>query len=227
MTIAALRALLDAEQPDVIRPPAPKLPARSIHPRSKEKTQVNAYTAVIVSMHRDGYSDQQIADHLVVDLTEVTEAIDAHQAAGAEPETADAPEDQPAQREERVQPAASGDEELLAWAEQHQEAAVRRYAQQAREALAALRERRSVDAELEQIHSEASEIEQRLTALREREAQLKPRTKQQRTKRDYDPREVRTWARQHGFTVPDRGVIPKDVLTAWRERNAPSLRSVS
>lgn len=171
MTIAALRALLEVEQPDV-------------------------------------------------DLAEVTDTIDTHR----RPQTADDSTDRPAVRIELA--ATDGDANLLAWADQHQAAAVGRHAQRAREALAALRERRSVEAELEQIQGEASEIEQRLTTLRQREAELKPQ-KQRRPSRDYKPREVRQWARGVGLDVPDRGAIPHTVLNAWRERHRPTpLRPV-
>lgn len=220
MTVAALRALLDAAQPDVVRPPAPRLPPRRTHPRShtrparneKVNLSVNAYTAVILSMHADGYSDQQIADHLQVDREEVAQTINDNQQQAQEAAGPDGAE-----------------EDLLDWADAHTDAAVRRDAQRARTALAALRERRVADAELARITAEKTEVEQRLAQLAEREAQLKPKTggRKPRQLRDHDPREVRTWARQQGLEVPDRGRIPKDVLAAWRNRYGTALQAVS
>jgi hypothetical protein len=215
MTIAALQRLLAEVQPDVVRPPAPKLPPRRIHPRSKENQHVNAFTAVTLSMHRDGYSDQQIADKLGIDIGEVTEIIDADRAQqNTEPQ---ASAEQPTAAREAPAEEIPELADLLVWAAAHDDQAVRDHAAQASAALAALRERRRVDAELDQITTEAAELEKRLADLRTRESELRPQPPV-RKKRDYDPREVRTWAREQGLTVPNRGQIPKDVLTAWRQR---------
>lgn len=38
---------------------------------------------------------------------------------------------------------------------------------------------------------------------------------------DYDPRIVRAWAREHGYTVPARGrYLPEHIVTAWRQDGA-------
>ncbi|MFD5899644.1 histone-like nucleoid-structuring protein Lsr2 [Streptomyces sp. NPDC060366] len=214
MTIAALRLLLDEVQPDVVRPPAPQLPPRRIHPRSKENRHVNAYDAVILSMNSDNYSDQQIADHLGIDRAEVTQIIDVAKAdQSGRPQV-------PAERIEQQAPAPEaipGVAELLAWAAAHDDKAVRADGERAAAVLGALRERRQVDAELEQITTEATQLEKRLTELRTRECELRPAAKPGK-QRDYDPREVRAWAREQQLAVPDRGQIPKDVLAAWRQR---------
>jgi hypothetical protein len=225
MTIAALQRLLDQEQPDVVRPPAPKLPPRRTHPRSQETHQVDAYNAVALSMNADGYSDQQIADRLGIDIEEASKIIDTNLAPAAqEPDEAD-------ERGQDEESAAGvpGVEDLLAWAAAHDDRAVRKHADQARESLNALRQRRAADDELATIQGETEKLSQRLQELREREALLRPKTgKKQRPARDYDPREVREWARSNGFEVPDRGQIPKKVLEAWRTRSgATQLRSVS
>lgn len=34
--------------------------------------------------------------------------------------------------------------------------------------------------------------------------------------RDYDPAEVRTWAKEHGVAVSERGRISADVVSQWR-----------
>jgi len=189
----------------------PQLPPRRIHPRSKENQHVDAYNAVILSMNNDGHSDQQIADHLGIDRAEVTQIIDA---AKGVPVLVPVP----------VSEAMPGVAELLAWAAAHDDKAVRADGEQAAAVLAALRERRQVDAELEQITTEASQLEKRLTELRTRESELRPAEKNKK-QRDYEPREVRAWGRQNGYNVPDRGHIPNDVLNAWRARHSPQLQS--
>lgn len=234
-TVTALLPLLGEAQPVVTASPAPLLPPRQPHPCPKENHQVNAYRAVVLSMNRDGYSDQQIADELKVSIEEVTQTIDAAKAdqsgqppAPAEPteETAPAPAEETASV--LVPEPMPGVDELLAWAAAHDDTAVRADGEQAAAVLAALRERRQVDAELEQITSEATQLEKRLTELRTRENELRPAaTNKKQQQRDYEPGEVRAWARQNGYTVPERTRIPKDVLTAWRARHAPQLQAAS
>ncbi|MFF4902590.1 histone-like nucleoid-structuring protein Lsr2 [Streptomyces sp. NPDC001068] len=222
MTIAALRRLLDEEQPEVVRPPAPQLPPRRIHPHSKENTQVNAYDAVIRSMHRDGRTPEQISADLDVPQEEVTAIIATEQGPG-QPVPAPAL----AQITESLPEVA----DLLTWAAAHDDTKVRTDGEQAAAVLAALFERRTVDAELEQISSEEKQLEERLAGLRARKNTLQPEpagTKRKRQERDYEPSVVRAWGREHGYAVPDRGQIPKKVLDAWRQReDAPRLAAVS
>lgn len=223
MTIAALRRLLDQVRPDVVRPPAPQLPPRRNHPRSKENTQVNAYDAVVRSMHRDGYSTQQISAELNVSEEEVTAIITAAEQDSRQP----APAPAPAPVTETMPEVA----DLLTWAAGHDDAKVRTDGEQAAAVLAALSERRTVDAELEKISSEENQLEERLAALRARKSTLQPQpagARRRRQERDYEPAVVRAWGREHGHDVPDRGQIPKKVLEAWRQREtAPRLAAVS
>ncbi|MEU2098697.1 histone-like nucleoid-structuring protein Lsr2 [Streptomyces globisporus] len=223
MTIAALRRLLDEVQPDVVRPPAPQLPPRRIHPRSKENTQVNAYDAVVRSMHRDGYTPEQISAELNVSEEEVTAIITATEQDSGQV----APAPVPAPATETMPEVA----DLLTWAAAHDDAKVRTDGEQAAAVLAALSERRTVDAELEKISSEENQLEERLAALRARKSTLQPEpvgARRKRQERDYEPAVVRAWGREHGHDVPDRGQIPKKVLEAWRQReNAPRLAAVS
>jgi len=37
---------------------------------------------------------------------------------------------------------------------------------------------------------------------------------------DYDPAAVRTWARENGIEVPDKGRVPEMVVTRWRQATA-------
>ncbi|MFI8177957.1 histone-like nucleoid-structuring protein Lsr2 [Streptomyces microflavus] len=224
MTIAALRRLLDQVQPDVVRPPAPQLPPRRTHPRSKENTQVNAYDAVVRSMHRDGYSTQQISTELNVSEEEVTAIITTTEQDSHQPAPAPAPAPAPVTE---TMPEVTA---LLTWAAAHDDAKVRTDGQQAAAVLAALSERRTVDAELEKITSEENQLEERLAALRARKSTLQPEpagARRRRQERDYEPAVVRAWGREHGHDVPDRGQIPKKVLEAWRQRNALRLAAVS
>ncbi|MEW1551294.1 Lsr2 family DNA-binding protein [Streptomyces tsukubensis] len=210
MTTAALRRLLDDARPDVVRPHAPRLRPRLIHPRSRENTQVNAYDAVIRSMNQEGYSPERIATELNVPQQEV-DAILA---------TTDQDTGQPAPASDPIAQALPEVADLLAWAAAHPDTQVRTDAASAAAALNALRERRAVDAELKQITSEESQLEERLAALRARRTTLRPEpagAKRRRPARDYDPGTVRTWGRRNGYEVPDRGQIPKKVLTAWRD----------
>lgn len=111
--------------------------------------------------------------------------------------------------------------ELLLWASLHEDTTVTAQAEQIRTAVNALTDRRKRDAELERITTEAEQLEQRLAELRTREAELRPAPTAKargRAHRDYDPVEVRAWARAHGHAVPDRGQIPKAIMTAWRAR---------
>lgn len=110
--------------------------------------------------------------------------------------------------------------ELLLWASLHEDPTITAQGEQIRTAVNALTDRRKRDAELAQITDEAAELEKRLAELRARQAELQPTRATKAKQRDYDPAEVRTWARIHGHTVPDRGQIPKAVMTAWRNRAA-------
>ncbi|MFE7442375.1 histone-like nucleoid-structuring protein Lsr2 [Streptomyces chartreusis] len=165
---------------------------------------MNAYTAVIMSAHRGGQSAQQIAEHLSVPVEEIDATIAAHATediAETMPEVAD----------------------LLAWAAAHNDEKVRADGGQAAAVLAALRERRAVDAELEKITNEENQLEERLAALRARKGTLQSQPasgKRRRSERDYDPKTVRAWGRENGYEVPDRARIPKKVLDAWRHRNS-------
>ncbi|MEU2380383.1 Lsr2 family DNA-binding protein [Streptomyces misionensis] len=171
---------------------------------------MNAYDAVVRSMHRDGYTPDQISAKLDVSTDEVAEIIDStEQDAEAMPEVA----------------------ALLAWAAAHDDPKVRADGEKAAAVLTALRERRTVDAELERISSEESQLEERLAELRARKNTLRPQpagAKRKRQERDYDPSTVRAWARENGHAVPARGQIPKKVLDAWRQsQRAPQLAAVS
>ncbi|MGC5000628.1 Lsr2 family DNA-binding protein [Streptomyces sp. DT195] len=182
---------------------------------------MNAFDAVVRSMHRDRYTPEQISAELNVPKEEVTAIITAtEQGTG---QAAPAPEP--------IAEAMPEIADLLRWAAAHQDAKVRTDGEQAATVLAALSERRTVDAELEKISSEENQLEERLAALRARKSTLQPEpagAKRKRQERDYEPSVVRAWAREHGYDVPDRGQIPKKVLDAWRQReNAPRLAAVS
>lgn len=171
MTIAALLALLDQEQPQVPSHPAPWIP-HTAHKR-KELTM-------------------------------------SHQVPGPR---AGHPAPPTAQAEAPLSVA-----QLLAWAAAHPDKTLRDQAGKARDILDILRARHQAMTELAELGTEAAELEKRLAEVRAREAELNPRKRANAKGRDYEPSEVRTWARAHGHDVPDRGQIPRATLQAWRER---------
>lgn len=174
VTIAALRRLLDEEQPDVPRHAAPRPKRRA----TKEPT-----------VH------EKPAPAAVEPKPEKPIAI-------IEPDP--------------LAPVRSISD-LLDWAASHSEAALRKHADSARQALAVIQQRHASDTELQKLQAEADELRQRLAQLDARAKELKtPATK----RRDYDPAAVRAWAQQAGVKCPAFGVVPKAVVQAWRERDA-------
>ncbi|MGW1813307.1 Lsr2 family DNA-binding protein [Streptomyces sp. NPDC002125] len=109
---------------------------------------------------------------------------------------------------------------LIAWAVQHTDRSIVRLGEQARTALEELRTRKAAEDEMAEVDAEEQELQRKLEAVRARRAQLRPRRKSP-APRDYDPAAVRTWARAHGHTVPDRGQVPRDVVAAWRQAQQP------
>lgn len=166
--------------------------------------------AVVMQMHRDGYSDQQIADQTGAALADVTAIITTHRTLVAR---GDIPQPEA--------PAAVPDAvALLAWGTHHEAAAVRQYADRALTALEALQARHQTEAELQRVTSQVDKLEQQLARLRAREAELKGkgRAKSARTApvRDYTPAEVRAWAQQAGVDCSPVGIVPQTVLEQWR-----------
>jgi hypothetical protein len=174
---------------------------------------LDAYEAVIKSMREDGHTPVQIATQLNVTEEEVAAVIgSSDEAATGEPTPAPEP-----LTEEMPEVA-----DLLTWAAAHDDPAIRAHGEQAAAAVAALRERRVVDAVLNQVTTEINELQERLAALQNRESKLRPKSAGKTRKgqeRDYEPSVVRAWGRENGYTVPDRGQIPKKVLEAWRQSN--------
>lgn len=166
--------------------------------------------AVVMQLHRDGYSDQRIADQTGATLADVTAIIDTHKtlvARGNIPQP-EAP------------PAVPNAVALLAWGTNHHAAAVRQFADRALNALEALQARHKHEAELLRITSQVDELQEELDRLRAREAELKgkSRTSKPRTApvRDYTPAEVRAWAREANVDCPPVGIVPQPVLAQWR-----------
>jgi Lsr2 len=119
------------------------------------------------------------------------------------------------------------EDQLLDWGDAHSDPDVQDQAARARAALAGLRRRYATDGELTAITTETDELEKRLAELRARAAELAPApAKGRRTarERDYDPKQVRRWAQEHGLKVPPRGQIPKATLEAWRSREQEASR---
>ncbi|MEY9876590.1 hypothetical protein ABH931_006100 [Streptacidiphilus sp. MAP12-33] len=110
--------------------------------------------------------------------------------------------------------------DLLAWAERHNDPALRKLAQTAATALAVIRQRHAADAELATLENEAAQLRERLAALDARAKELRPAAAKAKPQRDYTPSVVRAWAREQGLQVPDAGVLPQTIVQAWRDRGA-------
>ncbi|MGW2580814.1 hypothetical protein ACWCYZ_05655 [Streptomyces virginiae] len=175
---------------------------------------MNVSAAVVMQMHRDGYSDQRIADQTGAALADVTAIINTHKALVArgsisQPEAAPAVPDAVA---------------LLAWGTGHPAAQVRQFADRALTALEALQVRHRREAEIERVTSRMDKLQQELNRLAEAKAQLtgKSSPKAARTTartapvRDYEPAEVRAWARKAGVACAPVGIVPEPVLAQWR-----------
>lgn len=106
---------------------------------------------------------------------------------------------------------------LINWGHAHQSPAIRRHAEQAHDALAALRTSHHAAAELAQLAAQEAELEERLAQLRARRNELKPSP---RSRAVSTPGALRTFAREHQIPCPDRGPIPAAVREAWREYQA-------
>ena len=109
--------------------------------------------------------------------------------------------------------------DLLAWAQQHTDKTVNQRGDQARTCIVWLLDRRQVDHEVAAIEVEEQETLAHLATLRSRKRELlhtaEPKT--QATSRDYDPADVREWARRNSIAVPDYGRVPQAVLHQWRQ----------
>ncbi|WP_405710033.1 hypothetical protein OG264_15980 [Streptomyces xanthophaeus] len=166
--------------------------------------------AVVMQMHRDGYSDQQISDQTGAALADVRAILDTHKSLVARG-------DIPAVKAPPPVPDAVA---LLAWASGHSAAAVRRHADRALSALEAIGVQHRQETELRTVATEVARLEQRLAALKTREAEIKgrgrPKIPSTAPARDYTPSEVRAWAQQAGVDCPPMGIVPKPVLAAWR-----------
>lgn len=182
VTIAALRRLLDAEQPGIPRHPNP----RPKHRAPKEPTMHETTTPTPVP---------------------------------AEPEKAATIEAERAAAPEAAAPVRSISD-LLTWAEHHPQAAIRKHASKAREALTAIQQRHAVDAELDQVQQEVERARKRLATLEARAKELARPGARATPQRDWDPATVRAWAKERSLPCPAFGQIPKAVVQAWRERDA-------
>ncbi|MEU2180081.1 Lsr2 family DNA-binding protein [Streptomyces thermolilacinus] len=180
MTIAALRALLDEELPDVPRHPAPELPHKPSATARKEPPPVQPVP--------------------------FTQPSTPAPAPAATPASAPIPVGQ-----------------LLAWADQHEDPAVREQSAQARTALVGLRRRHAADQELQRLAQEQQDLEERLAAIQARQAELAPPKRRRRRtgNADIDSAAVRAWARQAGVACPPTGRPPAAVVDAWRKATQP------
>jgi ribosomal protein L12E/L44/L45/RPP1/RPP2 len=201
-------------------------------------TQANAFTAVAASMLSNGdapehvrstlgLSESELADALKhVDLPLPTPTVDADSAAtGVSQATCSEPGSQ-TDRGDADRPAAdSGIEGLLTWGEQHDTKGVQALAARARTALAELAQRRDTEHAVADAEAKIGKLESELARAREALRQAKngkpavpvlaaptPIAKR-RTKEELAA--IRTWARDNGHQVADRGLPAHAVLDAY------------
>ncbi|MFJ6905582.1 WhiB family transcriptional regulator [Streptomyces griseoluteus] len=105
---------------------------------------------------------------------------------------------------------------LLAWGDQHADPGIQDQAARARAALVGLRQRYAADRELTALESEEEQLARRLEEIRSRKGELAPAKAKKKTQRDYEPAEVRAWAKANSVDCPALGRVPKAVVDAWR-----------
>ncbi|MFD8596992.1 histone-like nucleoid-structuring protein Lsr2 [Kitasatospora sp. NPDC059646] len=208
MTVAALRALIDAETPAVVRPPAPRIRPRTQHP--EEVRPVNTQQAVAVSMYRDGETVAAIIDATGLDQDEIADAVrNAGHEYFAEPQN-DGPTD-------AVATTAQG---LIAWGMQHPSPRMQRLADQARTALADLQQARRREAVVTAAEERVRAAEQALAAARDALRAAKGAPAPAGRPDRAEAAAIRIWARDHGHTVGAAGMIPRAVVDAYRDAQA-------
>ncbi|WP_328739908.1 hypothetical protein OHA91_22910 [Streptomyces erythrochromogenes] len=180
-------------------------------------------TKTLIAMHRDGLSDQAIADRTGVELAAVERIISAHQNEVAAHRAGTLTPPRPAPVAASAPSATPDVADLLSWAADHPSPSIRTAGVRASTALDVLQNRRRQDAELEAVTSNVKELEARIEKLRARAAELRDGQKTRQVKpRDYVPAEVRAWAREEGIPCPVAGVVPASVVAAWRASHATS-----
>ncbi|MFD3777322.1 hypothetical protein [Streptomyces sp. NPDC058612] len=119
--------------------------------------------AVVLHLTRDGYSPQRIADQLRTDVATITGIVSLHQTL--------------ADRGPGWKPPAGrrpGVAKLLAWADHHSRASIRRRAARAHTLLDELLADHQAEGELLLSMLEVAELEQKLASARTRTAALRP-----------------------------------------------------
>ncbi|WP_405554286.1 histone-like nucleoid-structuring protein Lsr2 [Streptomyces sp. NBC_01171] len=106
--------------------------------------------------------------------------------------------------------------QLLAWGDQHNDPDIQDQAARARAALVGLRQRYVADRELTALENEEEQLARRLEEIRTRKGELAPAKPKKKTQRDYEPAEVRAWAKANSVDCPAHGRVPKAVVDAWR-----------
>jgi hypothetical protein len=216
----------------------------------KEIPQVDAYTAVARSMASDGHTTENIAKNLGLAEDEVARLVEGRQEHVGEATVTQEPtiviHDSAAANDWSAfdSPAGAvtgGDRvtrvnQLLSWADQHTDAAVRASSEQARTLLQELARRRQIDARVGELTALMVEMEQRMTQARTELDMLlpapapekKPKTTSSRTP-DYDPKTVRAWALENGYEVAPKGLVARSIVDAWRKATTgtPVLRVAS
>lgn len=119
--------------------------------------------------------------------------------------------------------------ELLVWGEQHPAKGVQALAARAKSALDTLAHRRETEAARAAAEAEVKQLREQLAAAEARlretggtkarsaasEAVTAARRSADRKERD----RIRTWARENGHAVADRGTLPQHIVDAYRQAN--------
>jgi hypothetical protein len=205
MTIAALRALIDAEIPGIRRLPAPRLNRTPTTDRGGPT--VDTETAVAVSMYKNGATVAAITDATGLTQNQLAEAVTA---TGTVFTT-------------REQPTAGPVGSLIAWGMQHPSSRMQRLAEQARTALTGLQHAQRTEAVVQAAEDRVQQAKQQLAdaeqALRAAKGTNAPARSSEASKPRPDRAEygrIRTWARKNGHQVGIAGVIPRQVVDAYR-----------
>lgn len=201
MTVAALRALIDSELPDVVRPPAPR-----IRPRTPKEGPVNAEEAVAVSMYKDGEDLDTITAATGLTQDEIGAAVTA---TGT-----------PFVVGRGMAPSGAPVQSLIAWGMQHPSSKLQRLADQARTALADLQQAQRREAVVTAAEEQVQKLRQALSDAEANLRKAKGAPVQSGRPDRAEAAQIRAWAAAAGHTVAPVGLVPRAVVDAYRAAHA-------
>ncbi|MCX5589585.1 Lsr2 family DNA-binding protein [Streptomyces erythrochromogenes] len=196
---------------------------------------LSAHEAMAISMHNNGDSQQAIREATGLSETELSDLI-ANQVLGL-PRAAAVPEiDVPVV----ALPVTNTVQKLLDWAAAHPAAGVRSRAARITADLSELSERRDSEAAQREAEAKVAKAKADLEKAQEELRTVKAGTRTTTTTAVAAPTpiraglgsgrsreelaDIRTWAREHGHTVADQGMVPKRVLEAYDAAHQAPVR---